>query len=289
MQNKPQNSQQRPPAQQKQQGKPVTQQLSQFSDAIELRIGSTFTPQLDHSRSYPSISEFIETVDILKYEHYAGTLDNKNQDDYWSAEGIDHFSSDLGIGVSELIVYELKDVWLVMASACQVVDGRPNCAAVTHTKSERHSLEKACRRAGRNARQYLLPLALLRDMLEEAKIERAQKEQKFAEIKAASDNAGVVVRQHRENFDKFCDGPTLVEFAEKILGKTQSAWEVPDWNYLSNGVSNPESDFLKKLSEYVGEDSETEVELDESEDTEESQEEINWEEVAGGIEDSDDN
>ena len=273
-----------------QQGPPKQQatQIAPPANIPELRIGGAFVPKIDENGDYLTISEFIETVNILDYEHYVGELNNKDKDEYWSVQGIDHFSSVLGIGVSELVVYDLGDVWLVLAHAICVVDGRPMCVAVTHAKSDRHSLEKACRRAGRNARGYLMPLDLFSAMLEEAKAERAEKNATFAAIKEASDNAGVVVREQRGNWGEICDGPTLVAFTEDQRGKSQSNWGVVDWNWLSENIANPESSFLADLEQYINASSESDDNESQQEQVveEETDEVVDFEELAEGIEET---
>ena len=213
----------------------------------ELSIGSTDISNIDIDRPYPTIHEFLTDVDILKYETYAGELKTKEKADYWSADGIDHFSADLGIGIAELKVYDLSDVWLVMAYARCVTDNRTMCAAVTHDKTDRHSLEKACRRAGRNARQYLIPLVLLRDMLEEAKVVRAANILIQGQIEEAKEAAGKVMREHRQNFDSLATVPELLQHAESICGKVMDEWLVEDWNFLSAGVADIKSELITGL------------------------------------------
>ena len=288
--------------QEAQQGRQTQPPNIPVNDMIqEFRIGyPDMFPQIDESKSYPTIQEFLETVDILNYETYVGELNTKDKDEYWSVQGIDHFSADLGIGVCELVIYDLKDVWLILAHARCVTDNRPSCAAVTHDKKDRHSLEKAVRRAGRNARQYMIPLALLSDKLEKAKAKRDSDIQLAADIKAASDKAGKAMRENRDNFSGITDVPTLLSFVEEKVGRVRKEWIVTDWNFLTAGVSDPKSLFLKELSEYVGlepteyeenpeEESEEESEKEDEEVTENPEEDDkdqDWEAVAESIEES---
>lgn len=282
----PPKQQQRPPAQQA----PKTAPVSSPVTIQEFKIGlPDMFPQVDKSKSYPTIQEFLETVDILKYETYVGELNTQKKDEYWAAEGIDHFASDLGIGVCELIIYDLGDVWLIMAHARCVTDNRPSCAAVTHDKKDRHSLEKAVRRAGRNAIKYMIPLVLLKDMLEKAKAERAVKASEAENIKKASEQAGKIMREHRENFSEITDVPTLLQFVEEKVGRARDDWIVADWNFLSAGVGDANSLFLKELSEYVGQEpqeEDVEEDIEEVESEEESEEEVDFEAIADSIQES---
>ena len=283
-------------AQQGRQQRPPTQAPAVPVEPIvpqEMSIGlPDLFPVLDENKIYPTISEFLDNVDILMYESYVGELNTKNKetgepDEYWAAEGIDHFAADLGIGVCELKVYELKDIWLVMAYARSVNDNRPSCAAVTHNKKDRHSLEKAVRRAGRNAIKYMIPLVLLKDMLEHAKIERDKRVALEASIKEAQKAAGTAMRENRSNFDNIATVNELLAFAEEKIGKVQDEWLPEDWNFLKTSVSDPNSLLLRQLGgEEVSEEEVVEQEEVTEEEEEEEQTEDEWEQMAEGIEES---
>ena len=210
------------------------------------------------------------------------SLNTKDKDEYCAAEGIDHFAADLGIGVCELKVYDLGDIWLVMAHARSVNNNRPSCAAVTHDKKDRHSLEKAVRRAGRNAIKYMIPIVLLGDMFAKAKSEEEARKANFDAVKEASTEAGNVMRANRENFDGIATVAELLALAEKLRMKPQGEWEVSDWNYLRDSISDPNSMFLKLLQQL----SEDNISLEES--SEEPTEEESDEEVEEGEEQEED-
>ena len=268
--------------------------INQLTNMPDLRIGSSEIDQIDRDRIYPSIDEFLREVDILIYETYAGELKTKNKDDYWSAHGIDHFCADLGIGVSELAVYDLGKEWLVLAFAKSVNDNRPSCAAVTHDKSDTHALEKACRRAGRNARQYLIPLIRLRYMLEEAKKERDNEVAEDTAIKDASTKAGTVMRENRVNFEGITDVQSLLEKAAEIRGKDRDSWSVEDWEWLSVSILDTESYLLKQLSSGIeSNEDEMSEEIDEDDETDEDDridedDETAFDTMAGQMEESND-
>ena len=280
------NQQNRPPRQNKPPETPKgNQKETSVSMLQEFRIGSSDMFETNTDQIYPTISEFIENVDILKYETYADELNDKDNTDYWTAEGIDHFSADLGIGICEIKIYDRGDVWLVLSHARSVNDNRSSCAAVTHPKKDRASLEKAIRRSGRNARKYMMPLVLLRDMLDKAIEKRKAEEQKQLEIAAAKKETGVKMREHRSNFDQFSEVSQLLGFAEEEIGKVMDEWEVKDWNWLRAKVSDSNSEFLFSLKESLTPDEILDEE--ETENEEDVDAESNFDQILENLEDDD--
>ena len=234
----------------------------------------------DHSREdiirvkphiYPTVSEFMETVNIGDFVEYTTKVSKADED--WDANGIDHFASLLGIGVYDQAVEETEDgkYWKVTSYAECVSDGRRSIVAVLQPKKmerynsvtkkrdlidDPYALEKAIRRANRNAKRLMFPARGLKIKLDQWMAEekekrtaedlrRIEEQRKRMDAQTAAKSA---MKEYRQGYDELNITPTdLLQIAENHFDKEKSEWSISNWKEFASSIAHPDTGIFQNI------------------------------------------
>ena len=160
-----------------------------------------------------------------------------------SAYGIEHLAAELGISIVDQSFTENDTHYFMKSTAQCEHTGRKSVATVSQpkqttahgqVKDDANALEKASRRGNRNALRQMIPVQLLKKLIERAIREGKAKQSAISEAQARCTeayeaNAEALGMSKREVF----------AIAQQSFGDSDT-WTVDDWETLAEAMNQPD-------------------------------------------------